>query len=113
MKRRELGSVEAHWVTSLPGQVDLVLKLPTLFQHGCWIGQQECQVVGRTEHKMASLAQLEHVVEVEDHDFRAWFNETSWVVEWKWQAGQQLPRSSESNYLIANTATQKDTTDKE
>ena len=44
MEGRELGPVEAHVVASLPGRVDLVLELPTLLRHGCWIGQHDGRV---------------------------------------------------------------------
>ena len=86
---KELGPVTAYVVPHLPLGVDIVLGLPLLRRHGCWIGEIKGKVDVRWGLGVVGLSAdpVKHgsASTIEDKDFVAWFEEGSWHMVWKWK----------------------------
>ncbi|MCH9663309.1 MAG: aspartyl protease family protein [Gammaproteobacteria bacterium] len=122
----ELGPVTAYVVPSLPFKVDIVLGLPLVLRHGCWIGKVANRVTiqwgaatagaasaGAATAGAASAgavtadAALASAVTggtapINHRDFVASFRGGHWTVRWKWKDGAK-PRAAlhRLNYKIA------------
>ena len=134
----ELGSLEAHVVPCLPCGVQVVIGLPLMLRHGCWIGEMNGQTIVRWGPKVSSgvavdifavvdsrvkevdatvpghqltTAMSDSRLEVEDKDYLAWFEDGVWNVKWKWRPGCLPMNGNRKCYSIKEEA--RDGFDKE
>ena len=92
----ELGPLTAYVVPTLPFKVDVVLGLPLVLRHGCWIGKVANHVTVKWGAAVVGMAPIIH------RDFVASFHERHWTVRWKWKDGvRSQPAPHRLNYKIA------------
>ena len=107
----EFGPLELHVTKSLPGDVDLILGLPTMLQHGCCIAQRDGRLVVEWGAQPRSCLGGEHGTAkangpamVQDRDFKAEFRSGAWHVSWCWREGQRPPAGGVFNYKVQEEA---------
>ena len=103
----EIGPVEAHVVSSLPLNVDVVLGLEHILRHGLSLtvgkGEVDTKFGGDAVFGGAQKCTKKQnaKIKLEDEDVEAWFDGRSWTVRWNWRDGCAPPVNvNRPNYKV-------------
>ena len=77
----DVGPVNAYVVSSLPLNVDLVLGLDVISEHGVTVDRHGV----RFGSGLSASAAATEERRIEDRDFSAWFSSGVWTVRWNWR----------------------------
>lgn len=77
----DLGPLYLYVVPSLPLDVDLVLGLDVISEHGITVDKEGV----RFGRGLSANALTSEGYKIEDKDFTAWFASGAWTVRWNWQ----------------------------
>ena len=113
MNKIELGALTVHVVPSLPLEIDFILGLDVILQHGMSVGMkggevclqfQPIAVMGQVGEKETlsdhvSSNDVQEIV-VKDKDFEAHFKEGRWSVSWEWKKGNPPLNTRKPNYRV-------------
>ena len=94
----ELGPVNAHIVSMLPLNVDLVIGLDVIARVGISVRANGYGVGVFFDRGRVACAGNAKALRVEDTDFSTWFDDNHWTVKWAWKDDRRANESHIEGY---------------